>query len=59
MAYYPSYVYNINENITRNNMKEYDKKCDEAYKAIKEKEKQIGRKLNCKERYEISKQYGV
>lgn len=59
MKYYPSWVYNPREDITRANMKEYDRKVDTAYEIEKEKEKKIGRKLTLSEIYEIRKELGL
>lgn len=50
--YYPPYVFNINENITRENMRLYDIRQEKIYNHIK-KEYPDYNKLSCIEQYKI------
>lgn len=55
--WYPKWVYDKREDITRENMRRYDRQMEELFEARMAKEKELGRKLTIKERYEMSKEY--
>lgn len=57
--WYPQWVYDKREDITRENMKQYDAKRNAAYDEVKAKEKELGRYLKMAERREISEKYGL
>lgn len=57
--WYPQWVYDKREDITRENMRQYDIKRKAAYDEIEKKEKELGRYLKMAERMEISKKYGL
>ena len=50
---YPKRVFNINESITRNNMRDYERMLDKMHKAREEEEKKIGRRMTIKERFDF------
>lgn len=57
--WYPKWVYDKREDITRENMRRYDRQMEELFEARMAKEKELGRKLTIKERYEMSKEYDL
>lgn len=57
--WYPQWVYDKREDITRENIKEYDRRRDVAYNEVKAKEKEFGRYLKMAEKREISEKYGL
>ena len=57
--WYPQWVYDKREDITRENMRQYDAKRNAAYDEVKTKEKEFGRYLKMGERREISEKYGL
>ena len=57
--WYPKWVYDKRENITRENMRLYDLRRNQAYEEIEAKEKELGRYLKISERREISEKYGL
>lgn len=57
--YYPKWVYDIREDITRENMKRYDRQRDICYAKQLEMEKELGRKLTIKERSDLYREYGI
>lgn len=50
---YPKRLFNINENITRNNISDYERMLDKMHKARKEEEKKMGRRMTIKERLDF------
>lgn len=58
--FYPKELFSIREDVTRRNIEIYEKEQEEKsikrYNAVKEYEKQIGRRLNLRERLEFYKQ---
>lgn len=57
--WYPKWVYDKREDITRENMRRYDRQMEELFEARMAKEKELGRKLTIKEGYEMSKEYDL
>ena len=57
--WYPPYVYSKREDVTRENMKQYDEKRNAAYDEIATREKELGRYLTMKERFEIRDKHGL
>lgn len=50
---YPREIFSINETITRNNMREYDRMLDKMHTAQKQEEKRLGRRMTFKERIDF------
>ena len=59
LNYYPSWVYNAREDITRENKRQYDKKYAEYEKAVEAAEIEKGRRLDLRERRQISEKIGI
>lgn len=59
LNYYPSWVYNPREDITRENKRQYEKKYREYEKAVETAEIEKGRRLDLRERREISEKIGI
>lgn len=57
--WYPQWIYDKREDITRENMKQYDIKRKAAYDEVEAKEKELGRYLKMAERREIAEKYGL
>jgi len=55
MSYYPSYVYNMNEDVTRENMRKYDAMQRKIYDTIYKRYPNYS-ELNLREQYEIREQ---
>ena len=51
--WYPQWVYDKREDITRKNMRQYDEKRKKMYDEIEEQEEKLGRLLTLQERMEI------
>lgn len=54
---YPKRIFNINETITRNNMREYDRMMDKMYTARKDEERKMGRRMTLRERAEFNENF--
>ena len=56
---YPSWVYTAREDVTKENKRLYDLRYKKYLSAVEEAEKKAGRRLNLRERSEISREYNI
>ena len=52
--YYPKEIFSINEDVTRKNMRDYDRMMDKMYEARKAEEVKLGRRMTLRERAEFN-----
>lgn len=57
--YYPRWVFSPREDVTRENMRKYEKRLDEYHKEKAKIETELKRKLTLTERVELSKKFDI